>query len=123
MKMGLIKKIDAILNEREWAWPDLARAMNLSEQRVNNWRTRGVPAVQVRNLEAALGLKRYALDDEHTTGDEASTVITEFSWVYRNATDKGREILRNAISLARELYVESDRRGQQVAIVRDRRKT
>lgn len=103
-------------------WADLARAMGLSEQRVNNWRTRGIPAAQIRNIEAALGLKRYALDEDYTPDDEVAAVISEFSWVYRNATEKGREILRDALRIAREVYVEVDRRISQVSVVKDRRK-
>jgi len=120
-KMDLIKRIDRILEAREWGWADLARAMELSEQRVNNWRTRGVPAAKVRAVEAALGLKRYALDDEHTEEDETAAVATEFSWVYRNVTAEGRSVLRDVIVFVKRSFLAADRRTKQLTIVKDRR--
>lgn len=60
--LELIERIHARLDHFGWGWADLARAMGLTEQRVNNWRTRGVPARELRNVELALKLPRYALD-------------------------------------------------------------
>lgn len=57
--------IDRIQNRMDflrWGWADLARAMGITEQRVNNWRTRGVPTRELRNVEVALKVPRYALD-------------------------------------------------------------
>lgn len=62
MNLELIERIHARLDHLGWGWADLARAMGLTEQRVNNWRTRGVPARELRNVELALKLPRYALD-------------------------------------------------------------
>lgn len=62
--MNQVEKINEILRLRELGWADLAREMGLTEQRVNNWRTRGVPAGQLRAVEVALGLKRFALEDD-----------------------------------------------------------
>ena len=120
-KMDLVKKIDRILAAREWGWADLARAMELSEQRVNNWRTRGVPAAKVRAIESALGLKRYALDEEHTVEDETAAVVSEFSWVYRNVTAEGRSVLRDVIAFVKRSFIAADRRTKKLTIVKDRR--
>lgn len=120
-KMDLIKKIDAILEGMEWGWADLARKMELSEQRVNNWRTRGIPAAKVRDIEAALGLKRYALDDEHTEADEATEAISEFTWLYRNVTAEGRDFLRNMLASVRRAFVPAERRAKSLTVVKGRR--
>lgn len=121
LKMDLIKRIDAILTDREWGWADLARKMDLSEQRVNNWRTRGIPAAQVRKIETALGLKRYALDEEHTEADEATEAISEFAWLYRNVTSEGRGFLRDMLASVRRSFVPAERRTKSLTVVKDRR--
>jgi len=64
--MEVIERIQDRLDHLGWSWADLARAMGMVEQRVNNWRTRGVPARELRNVEASLKLPRYALDDADT---------------------------------------------------------
>ena len=120
-KMDLIKRIDAILDARAWGWADLARAMGLSEQRVNNWRSRGVPAAQVRNIEAALGLKRYALDEESAAEDEAASVIAEFAYVYRHVSVEGRHFLRDMIASVKRAYMP-EVRGNHLTAVRGGRK-
>lgn len=121
LKMDITKKVDAILRAREWGWADLARAMGLSEQRVNNWRTRGIPAAHIRNIEAALGLKRYALDEDQTEADEAAQVIAEFSWLYRNVTAEGREFLRSMLVSVKRSFVPEERRSKSLSVVNDRR--
>jgi len=75
--MELIERIQARLDYLGWSWADLARAMGMVEQRVNNWRTRGVPARELRNVEAALKVPRYALDvaDIHHSVETAVTEI------------------------------------------------
>jgi hypothetical protein len=40
-------------------------------------------------------------------GQDAHAVEIEFSWVYRHATDKGREFLQNAIGGVRAAYMEN----------------
>lgn len=60
--MELIERISARLDDLGWRWADLARAMGMTEQRLNNWRIRGVPARELRNVEASLKLPQYALD-------------------------------------------------------------
>jgi hypothetical protein len=60
--MELIERISARLDSLGWGWADLARAMGIAEQRVNNWKSRGVPARELRNVESALKLPHYALD-------------------------------------------------------------
>lgn len=40
----LIERIQGRLDSLFWGWADLARAMGMTEKRLNNWRTRGVPA-------------------------------------------------------------------------------
>ncbi|HEY6021833.1 MAG TPA: hypothetical protein VIY48_18810 [Candidatus Paceibacterota bacterium] len=120
-KMDLIKRIDAILVAREWGWADLARKMQLSEQRVNNWRTRGVPAAQIRHIETALGLKRYALDEEYSEEDEADAAVAEFSWVYRNVSPEGRSVLTDAVTFVKRSFIKKERRTSQLEVVKDRR--
>jgi hypothetical protein len=95
--------------------------MGLSEQRVNNWRTRGVPAAKVRHIETALGLKRYALDEETTAEDEAAEAISEFSWVYRNVTVEGRSFLRDTVAFVKRSFMSTERRTKQLTVVKDRR--
>lgn len=121
MRMSLVKKIDAILNAREQGWADLARLMDLSPQRVNNWRIRGVPAAQIRHIEAALGLKRYALDEDATAVDETSAAIAEFSRVYRAVTAEGRRFLRDTVAFVERSFVATERRTKQLSVVKDRR--
>jgi len=60
--MELIKRISTQLDHLGWGWADLARTMGITEQRANNWRYRGVPARELRNVEAALRLPRFALE-------------------------------------------------------------
>lgn len=60
--MELIERIQDRLDYLGWSWADLARAMGMIEQRVNNWRTRGIPARELRNVEFALMLPRYSLE-------------------------------------------------------------
>lgn len=121
LKMNLIKKVDSILQAREWGWADLARAMGLSEQRVNNWRTRGIPAAKVRDIETALGLKRYALDEDQTETDEAAKVIADFTWLYKNVTAEGRSFLRDMLVSVRRSFVPEERRVRSLNVETDRR--
>lgn len=115
LRMKTTDKVNAILEARELGWADLARAMDLSEQRVNNWRTRGIPAGQVRAVEAALGLKRYALDEEAVAEDEAAAVVAEFAMIYREITEEGREFLRDTIGFARRTFA-ADRKKKKSSL-------
>lgn len=67
--MDQVEKINELLGAMGWGWADLARAMDLTEQRVNNWRKRGIPANQLRAVEDALGMKRFALEDDEVEED------------------------------------------------------
>jgi transcriptional regulator with XRE-family HTH domain len=58
----LIGRIQERLDSLRWNWSDLARALGMSEQRLTNWKKRGVPASKARSVELALKLPRFALD-------------------------------------------------------------
>lgn len=72
----LTERIQSVLNSLRWGWADLARAMGLAEQRVNNWRTRGIPARELRSVETALKLPRYTLDIAEEDLDEFLDVVS-----------------------------------------------
>ena len=108
--MNIIVRINKILVARNWEWADLARAMGMSEQRLNNWKNRSVPAGQLRNIERALGIARYSLEDE-SQDDETIKAVADFSWVYDNANETGRAFLRSAVQAVRQAYVNADRRS------------
>lgn len=103
--MDLTKRIDAILSARNWGWADLARLMDVSPQRVNNWRLRGVPANKLRAIEAALGLKRYALEEEQSEDDEAMAAAAQFAWVYKNVSPEGRSVLIDTIAFVKRSFI------------------
>lgn len=87
----LIESVSARLDYLGWNWGDLARLMGMAEQRVNNWRNRGIPARELRKVEAALKLPRYALDFDHALQLEQHTVehieLLE-AWAYLLPTEK-----------------------------------
>lgn len=39
----ILKRVEHMLSERGWTWAEFARALNTSDQRVYNWRKRGIP--------------------------------------------------------------------------------
>lgn len=50
------KRLDLRLSEMGWKPTDLAKAMNTTDQRVYNWRVRGVPGTEAPNIARALGV-------------------------------------------------------------------
>ena len=102
--MKTTAKVETLLKARAWGWADLARALGISEQRVNHWRTRGIPARMVRDVEFALGLKRYTLDEDAVAEDEVAAVIAEFSLIYREINEDGRNFLKDVMGFARRTY-------------------
>lgn len=62
--MEIIKRIQARLEDLGWGWADLARALDITEQRLNNWKKRGIPAGQIKSVANALGITRYQLEGE-----------------------------------------------------------
>lgn len=83
----LIERIQGRLDSLLWGWADLARAMEMTEQRLNNWKTRGVPARELRKVEAALKLPRYALDvDAHQQEGEHAALLE--AWGYLLPAEK-----------------------------------
>lgn len=111
-RMELIDRIKRALDQKGMGWADLARAMKISEQRLNNWRTRGVPAAQVRNVEAAIGLPRYFLDYDDPAHVDDSAVVAEFAWVYRHASDDGKALLVNTVGAVKRAYCPVDRKSR-----------
>ena len=83
--MELIERISTRLDHLGWNWADLARAMRIAEQRVNNWKSRGVPARELRKVEAALKLPRYALDAQQHVGEHAELLE---AWGYLLPAEK-----------------------------------
>lgn len=87
----LIVRVSARLDYLGWNWADLARAMGMAEQRVNNWRSRGIPARELRKVEATLKFPRYALDFDHARQLEQQAVEhTELleAWAYLLPAEK-----------------------------------
>lgn len=112
--MSQVEMVDKILNDREWGWADLARKMGLSEQRVNNWRKRGIPAGKLRAVEEALGLKRFALEGDAEEPDDFYRMakqrgligpVADFEWTYNHVTEEGKKFLMSAISAAKSAYI------------------
>ena len=66
-EMDIIEKINAKLELLEWTWADLARAMKITEQRVNNRKKRGVPAGQIKHVAATIGMQRHELEGDGST--------------------------------------------------------
>lgn len=77
------------------SWADLARALETTEQRVNNWKRRGVPAAQYAPLAALLG---WSVD--HLLGVDDTTARTPDA-----AVDKGKIPLSEAQQVA-EIYAD-----------------
>lgn len=127
-KMKEIERIDARLQELEWGWADLARALSMTEQRINNWKKRGIPARELRKIEDALKMHRYALDGQgedltpKTDEDGIVEAINLFVSAYRAITQDGRTFMMNAIKTARAIYPKEDRRTNDVSAIKDRRK-
>lgn len=85
----------------------------------------GISEESARSIEAKLGLPHGSLDvPPHTEAEDNddARVIAAFSWVYQNATEKGREILRDAINVAAHMYLKDDRRMIKLQVDNDRRR-
>lgn len=71
--MDIVEKINNRLTGAGMTWSDLARKMSLlgcgdfTVERVNNWKKRGIPARQIKNVAAALGMQRHELDGDEST--------------------------------------------------------
>lgn len=75
---------------------------------------------KARSLEAMLELPNLWLDglDEKTGMD---TIVSEFAWVYSNASEEGKDYLRKTIQAAR-MFIEQDRRKENLPVEEDRRR-
>lgn len=68
--MDIVEKINKRLGqmgESGWTWSDLAREMEITPERINNWKKRGVPAGQIKHIAAALGMQRLELEGDGST--------------------------------------------------------
>jgi phage repressor protein C with HTH and peptisase S24 domain len=51
----MLNRIEEKLSAKGWSWADFARALNTTDQRVYNWRKRGVPKSEADRIAKALG--------------------------------------------------------------------
>lgn len=58
-------RVDAELARRGLTWADLGRRIEATDQRMNNWRRRGVPAKEHKAIATALGMTVDQLLAEH----------------------------------------------------------
>ena len=92
------------------SWAELARTLNTSEQRLNNWKRRGVPPAQYAAIAAALG---WSVDlllgvadipefskkrNEQTTAPDAQQVAT----IYANLTPTERRRFLHLLAAAKD---------------------
>lgn len=83
-------------------------------------RTKHFGEKKARSLEAALDLPNLWLDGlDEKTGLDA--IVSEFAWVYANATEDGKDYLRKTIQAAR-MFIKNDRRHEALPVEEDRRK-
>lgn len=130
--VDIVEKINNRLASMGMTWSDLAREMKITVERVNNWKKRGVPARQVKNVAIALGMQRHELEGDGSTHlreltDEQIEVLaiwellipSEREEVKRRA-EHNREVLANAPRVVRV----ADRRKAQTLYFgqEDRRK-
>lgn len=74
-------RVDALLKMRGLSWADLARATGYTEQRMNNWKRRGVPTTAYKALAGALrvSLDSLVLSDVIDMPSQASATLTPFA--------------------------------------------
>lgn len=65
--VDIVEKINKRLKSLGMTWSDLASKMNMSAERLNNWKKRGVPARQIKNVAIALGMQRHELEGDGST--------------------------------------------------------
>ena len=119
--VDIVEKINNRLASMGMTWSDLAREMKITVERVNNWKKRGVPARQIKNVAVALGMQRHELEGDGSTHlreltDEQIEVLAIWELLIPSERDEvkrraehNREVLANAPRVVRV----SDRRKAQ----------
>lgn len=103
-------------------WSDLARKMEVTAERVNNWKKRGIPARQIKNVAVALGMQRHELEGDGSsrlrelTGEQIEVLamwevlIPSEREDFRRRAEHNREVLKAAP--ARVISVPDRRKAQ-----------
>lgn len=110
--MDIVERINNKLVAKGWSWSDLARVMEITPERINNWKKRGVPAGQIKSIAIALGMQRHELEDDRSTHlreltDEEAEVLAMWEILIpsereevRRRAEHNREVLSiNALRL------------------------
>lgn len=92
-----------------------ADVLGMKRPQIHRWITpnpearQGISEESARAIEQKLGKPPGALDalpDGLITSDNDSKVISEFAWIYHNATEEGRAFLCNAIKAASKTFLK-----------------
>lgn len=86
-----------------------SRLVGVSTATTADWESETIKMIDGRNLVKVAEVLKITpewLMTGRGGGQDARAVEMEFSWVYRHATDKGREFLQVAIAGAKAAYME-----------------
>ena len=85
-----------------------SRLVGVSTATTADWESETIKSIDGRNLVKVAEVLKITPEWLMTGkgGQDARAVELEFSWVYRHATDKGREFLQVAIAGAKAAYME-----------------
>lgn len=64
-------RVDAELTRRNWTWAQLGRKINATDQRINNWKHRDIPAKEYLAVASALGWSVDQLLSERVSDSES----------------------------------------------------
>lgn len=118
--VDIVEKINNKLASTGMTWSDLARKMEITVERVNNWKKRGVPARQIKNVAAALGMQRHELDGDGSTQlRELTEEQVEVLAMWELLIPSEREEVRRRAAHNQEVLANAPR----VVAVADRRKS
>lgn len=92
----ILKRVEYRLDKKGWTWAEFARALNTTDQRVYNWKKRGVPKSEVDRIADVLGCSTdyllkgvdYLWRDEHNK----KILIAEAKTGYRHEDRAGKAV-------------------------------
>lgn len=78
MFMSAYEIVERRLAALKWTWADLARKLDTNDQRLHNWKKRGVPRGMYPDLAKALGIS--ADDFSPPDGEQAKDAANGYAW-------------------------------------------
>jgi hypothetical protein len=94
MNKDVWNRVDSVLRVRHRTWTSLAKELGYSDQRVSNWRRRGIPAQAFASLSTHLNVSvQWLITGDGLPGTDNSSVKNHTSFLSENSLSEEEKIL------------------------------